>query len=151
MTDYTDDLVWYLVQISCWDDPYWVNDGGGWWINSAGGRIPKGKDDKIFEIAYGEYEDLDHTKTGLKVKESKSGWLDREGQYYPCRYYEHDIYACLILRKTVRELERLGWVRINGKNNWHSEKRLNQTQLNWLYEHGYKVNNYDDIEPWLDA
>jgi hypothetical protein len=145
------DYTWHLVQIDCWDAPYWVNDGGDFWLNINGGRTPKSKDDKVFETACGEYEDLDHTKTGLKVKESKSGWLDREGRYYPCRYYEHDIYARLILRKTVKELERLGWVRINGKNDWRCEKRLNQTQLNWLYEHGYKVDDYDDIEPWLDA
>lgn len=145
------DYTWHLVQIDCWDAPYWVNDGGDFWLNINGGRTPKSKSDKVFEVAYGEYADLDHEKTGLKIEQSPHGWLSPAAKFYPCRYYEHDLYARYILRKELETLERCGWVRVSGED-WQSRKRLNPRQLAWLSSRGCNVDNYyEDIAPWLEA
>lgn len=145
------DYTWHLVQIKCWDAPYWMNDGGDYWLNINGGRTPKSESDKVFETAYGEYASLAHEKTGLNVKESDHGWLSPDAKFYPCNYYEHDLYALYILKEDVSDLELGGWVRLAGKD-WNSRKRLNPRQLSWLSSHGYDVDNYyEDIAPWLEA
>jgi len=134
---------WHLVQIRCWDAPYWLKSEGDYWHNTCGGRTPKSADDQVFETVDGDYEDLDHLKTGLMVKKSTSGWLDREARFHPCRFYEHDLYVRLILKREVAELERAGWVRVHGKGAWGCLKQPSTEQLNWLNFRGYDLCGWD--------
>jgi hypothetical protein len=138
-------MKWYLVQVLRWDKPYWLSDyNEHYWSNISGGKIPKSEGDKIFETAVAEYEDLDHTKTGLVKKESNVGWLSRSGVWHPCDSLEHDIYAYYILKKTISELEETGWVRV-GYIGWsmNHKRRLSAEQRNWLCYHGHIVGDYD--------
>jgi hypothetical protein len=142
---YTDPYVWKLVKIPCWNAPYWMNDGGEYWLNIAGGRTPKSEGDKVSKTAYGEYMDLDHKLTGLAVKESAAGWLSRTGRFFPCRSMEHEEYASLILHSDGMKLEERGWVRIYHRKDWHCAKDLSEEQEHWMSEHSFDPDIYNPI------
>lgn len=136
---------WYLVQIPQWNKPWWLYSyNEDFWGNITGGRTPKSVKDKIFDAIVAEYEDLDHTKTGLVKKESKAGWLSRFGVWHPCDSMDHDNYAYYILKKTVGLLEKTGWVRV-WYTNWTTGCRwhLSAEQRNWLLYNGHTVEDYD--------
>lgn len=133
--------MWYLVRIPKWDAPYWLqNHSKTFWMNINGGLTPKHEDDVIYEVVIGEYEDLDHKKTGLFLDCSDSGWLDPEGVWYPCRYHEHDVYAELIIKQSLRTLICRGWVRVwSNKIGYSNSLPLTSAQQIWLSEHGHDV------------
>jgi hypothetical protein len=133
-----------LIQLKCWNAPYWVEDNGSYWMNHAGGRIPKSSSDKILErVAIdGDFEALDWTKTDLINPNSEAGWLSPEGKFYGCEWMKHDLIARYILKKKVEYLMNTNWVRIQDKNNYVCYKELTQSQIDWMYQHGY------DFKKW---
>ncbi len=135
---------WFLVQIRGWSAPYWMEEWDEeYWRNINGGRTPRSPEDKVFENMDADYEDLDHTKTGLFLETSDAGWLDRRGVWHPCGSTHHDNYAELVLRSTTKLLNATGWVRVYGVKDWHCDRRLSADQRNWLLHHSYKVEDYD--------
>ena len=117
---------------------YWLEDRGNEnWYHSNGisyfSKIPKR--DKIKETVKAEYyDDLDHTKTDLLRPDSNMGWLDRYGKFYGCGYMEHDTVAYLILHKEIKELEKQGWVRVDGDGEYRYSASIDMSaeQKNWL-------------------
>jgi hypothetical protein len=126
-----------------------MNDGGDYWVNINGGRTPKSKADEISGTGYGQYGDLDHTKTGLAPKKSAAGWLNREGRFWPCRYEEHREFAQRILNSTAIKLEERGWARINHRKDWYCAKDLSEAQVQWMVDHRFDPEEYNPIAPSL--
>lgn len=141
---------WKLVKIPCWGAPYWMNDIGDYWLNRNGGRTPKSEGDVVSDTGFGQYRDLDHTKTGLAMVQSDAGWLSRAGRFYPCRSVEHENYADLIFHSSGRSMEKKGWVRVYSKREWIAAKRLSPDQFQWLHDRGYDTEDYNsDLAPHL--
>jgi hypothetical protein len=85
-----------------------------------------------------DYEELDHSKTGLLKPDSVDGWLSPEGRFFGCDYYRHDAVAQLILKQTVTDLERQGWLRVTGY--WIVSGRCaTAPQRNWASRFGYEI------------
>src|ERR1035438_8800581 len=98
---------WVLIQPSYWDRPSWVEDlGDDYWHNLAGGRCPKGKNDKVLERKMvASYRDLDW-RDAYHVEGSDSGWLSPTAEFYPCESRAHDTYADLVLHSTPDALDK---------------------------------------------
>lgn len=111
---------WFLLQRAPSKKAYWVTEGrepfdNNFWEDAGGITFPKRDDDIVHgECEVEDYEDLDHSKTGLlqDASEASGGWVDRDGKFYGCEYMAHDDLARLVIRKEVKELEQLGWIRV---------------------------------------
>jgi len=124
------------------DKPCWMTDNGGNWIDVARSRWhDKHPGDEVLEVVTAEhFTMLDWSKTPFYTPEaSSSGWLSREGRFYGCPTYCHDVLAWCVLGVKVPELERLGWVRIYSENWYVCQARLSAEQKNWLSMNGHKV------------
>ena len=142
----------FLIRDRHYGWTFWVQlgtfaDGSRCYEGIVGGRMPAEPDlyEEIrTEMAYG-FDLLDWHGTYLEVQDSESGWLDRNGQFYPCDSRSHDIYAELVLRKTVADLERLGWVRVCHPDEWMmiGRWRLSPEQARWLDRQGHDVEETD--------
>ena len=96
-------------------------DGGNWvrdldkkyWQNIAGGRTRKKKTDVIRKTVTADWNDLDWNGTYLTAEtDSDIGWIAPNGNWHPCGYGGHEIYADFVLRSSRRELEKAGWVKV---------------------------------------
>ena len=145
---------WHLLGTTYWPSAaYWVRDIGSesYWMNMVGGMIPKGKGDTILDTKVVEhYNELDWSVTGYLTTDTVCGWLSPEGKWYGCSFENHDLIAELVLDKSVKSLERLGWVRVEGRKSnspggysWHCENRLTPEQRNWLSHEGHTVRDSD--------
>gem|GEM_PF-2606129 len=120
---------------------YWMSDRGGHWEDAARSRWKeKDERDLVLESVSSEHiRLLDWTRTPYYDPECNSGWLSREGRFYGCPTYAHDVLAHCVLGMKVPELEDLGWVRIYNENWYACHKRLSAEQMNWLSENGHRV------------
>jgi hypothetical protein len=139
---------WCLIKRD-WQEPYWAEDGGDRWINTAGGYCPKGKEVVLESMLTDDYTRLDWTKTGLFKKEGISGWLARDGKWYPCDGHDHGDYAVLILHSSQTKLMNEGWTHVYGNNasyqpNFYCENELSVEQRNWLKSNGYHGFDLED-------
>jgi hypothetical protein len=145
---------WHLLGTTYWPSAvYWVRDIGSesYWMNMVGGMIPKGKSDTILDTKIVEsYDDLDWSVTGYLVTDTVCGWLSPEGKWYGCTNENHDLIADLILKRSRRELDRAGWVKVYGRKSnspggysWECERRLTPEQRNWLSYEGHTVRDSD--------
>ena len=92
-------------------------------INLVGG-YNTGNDITNCEIVEADgFECLDWSNTEILNKNSRYGWLDRNGKFYGCDYRHHDMQANYIHKKSRRELERFGWILI-GKNFYEETGKL---------------------------
>jgi len=144
-----DMITYHLVQMTHGNDSKivmsgWYEDDGNRWKNFNGGWCDKSPTDKILETQDAEdIHDLDWTKTNLVDKNSKSGWLDREGKFTGCQSRNHDIVADLVFNKTVTELEKAGWVRIYYIDEWACDMRMSVEQRNFMSTNGYLLRDHD--------
>jgi hypothetical protein len=113
----------FVHEYNCFKDG--TKADAGWWeiigtkcVNECGGRHDFF--DKGSEIVEAEdFEDL-YKKLGKKGfeylidKESPYGWLSPEGDWFPCKYYDHSQLAERYLGYSEEELERKGWVKITA-------------------------------------
>lgn len=123
---------------------YWWEDGGAFWINSAGGRCHKSKNDVILQTVQSAFEDLDWTITSYVEPDSKTGWLSPDGKYWGCSTQNHRSVADLVLKSSSEKLLDQGWVKVNGINapggafcDFFNEKPLNDIQRKFLIDNGY--------------
>lgn len=123
------------------DKTYWMTDNGESWIEVGRSRWKDKHDkDEVIEIVAEEHFTLlDWRRTPYYNPEASSGWLSREGRFYGCPNYCHDVLAWCVLGVKVPELERLGWVRIYSENWYVCQTRLSAEQGNWLSMNGHKV------------
>lgn len=102
-------------------------DGEQRWYRETGTWIPRLPSDEVLDsVSTVEWWDLPMERTSLHESLVKHrarlddegadlrGWLDPEGKLYRVRYRSHDAFANIVLRQTVRHLERNGWARICG-------------------------------------
>ena len=115
-----------------------VNQKGGWHDYE-----PR-PDDEIFEVE--NYEDLTFRKYYVNNK-YKTGWLDRNGNFFGCDFMEHSTVAYYCFHKEEYELEDMGWVKIsrdlyssNGLAYYHvCILDLTDAQKKWLIDNGFSV------------
>jgi len=120
---------------------FWMTDNGSCWVDVARSRWnDKHASDEVLESIEAEHFTLlDWRKTPFYNPEASSGWLSREGRFYGCPNYCHDVLAWCVLGMKVPELEQLGWVRIYSENWYVCQVRLSAEQKNWLSMNGHKV------------
>lgn len=120
---------------------YWMQDEGGEWVEAARSRNrEKHAKDEVLEVAEAEHLTLlDWRKTPYYTPEGNSGWLSREGRFYGCPNYCHDVLAWCVLGMKVPELEKLGWVRVYSETWYVCQTRLSAEQKNWLSLNGHKI------------
>lgn len=123
------------------DQAFWMTDNGECWVDVARSRWKdKHASDEVLETVIEEHFTLlDWRKTPYYTPDVSSGWLSREGRFYGCPTYCHDVLAWCVLGVKVPELERLGWVRIYSENWYVCQARLSAEQKNWLSMNGHKV------------
>ena len=152
---------YYLIKLnhgSCVMGPSWYEKKGTWWVNTNGGRMQQDPTDEILQTA--EVEDVcDLDWEPVLIREGAgSGWLGRNAEWFECSSKEHDDVASLVIKKSVRELEETGWVRVDYSaevvlrvpdqgRGWRISsrfnKRLSVDQRNWLSRKGYVVREED--------
>lgn len=76
-----------------------------------------------------------------------TGWIDRDGKFYPCDYGEH-VKFCEKIGFTERELELKGWVKItrlrdNNESMFVAVKRLSEEQEQYLINAGFDKKTID--------
>lgn len=127
-------------------DNFWWELENGYCYNRVGGHhmhVPSA-DDVIAEAE--NFEDLDWSC--LIDPNSKLGWVSPDGRFYGCAYTDHADVADLYFKKSERELEDEGWVKIWWSNfdhvrRWTNTKlMLTESQKITLEKMGLK--EYDD-------
>ena len=122
----------------------------GWWelengmcYNRAGGRHEywPTKFDKIVEAE--DWKDLDYSY--LIKPDSEYGWVSPDGHFYGCKYADHSFVASMYFKKSERQLENEGWIKIfrdsyDRKPTWMSDKlMITETQRITLESRGLQV------------
>lgn len=79
----------------------------------------------------------------LEIKEYVIGWLDREGNHYSCKRYNHSETA-VQLGHTETELDNRGWIKIfdDDCDCWYCCLSVSEQQAKWLFENGL-LDEYD--------
>ena len=123
------------------DKSFWMTDNGENWVEVARPGAVARHDGEPRARAGGRQAKtlLDWRKTPYYTPEASSGWLSREGRFYGCPTFCHDVLAWCVLGIKVPELERLGWVRIYSETWYVCQVRLSAEQSNWLSLNGHKV------------
>jgi len=83
-------------------------------VNAAGGYCLLDRSMVVETLhIHGDFEDLDWSKTYVARRGEGAGWISPTGEWFECPREGHDAYARLILRTTVRKIER-SHVRVYG-------------------------------------
>ncbi len=131
---------WFLIQAN--GRTYWRKFGDkDCWRNNDHSFTPKYPGDKILDCQESKFKDLDHKRTSLFLETGETGWLDRQGRWYPCPSCGHNVYAEFILKKKSCKLENSGWVMVRSASMFLCLKRLSADQRNWLLNQGYEVDD----------
>jgi len=83
----------------------------------------------------------------MKETTPTTGWIDRDGNFYPCGYGEHVKFSEKI-GFTEQELEQKGWVKVthlnnNNENMFVAVKRLSEAQEKYLIDIGFDKKTID--------
>lgn len=127
-------------------DDFWWELEDGLIYNRVGGHTAYDPEvcGPIVEVE--SFEDLDWSC--LLKPDSKLGWVSPDGRFYGCEYTDHADVADLYFKKSERELEDEGWVKIWWSNfdhvrRWTNTKlMLTEAQKITLERMGLK--EYDD-------
>lgn len=124
---------------------FWMLDKGEHWLNIVKSLWrEKHPEDVVTEtVEVYHITELDWKKTPLHNQGLVSGWLSREGRFYGCPSWLHDMLAHCVLGMKVAELERIGWVRIHNPNWFVCQHRLSAEQRNYLSIQGCTVPDED--------
>ena len=92
---------------------FWWNLEGNFLYNIAGGRQMAEWHKPFNEIVIeDDWIDLDWKDTVIHNNNFKTGWINRNGLFFGCDYETHSIQAEFVHKKSERELELLGWIKI---------------------------------------
>lgn len=116
------------------------NDDGtfeynGWWeyedgylYNRVGGRHKANPNDEMWKyskvVEANDWTDLDWSY--LIDNSLLLGWISPDGRFYGCKYEDHAKVAELYFKKSEKQLEKEGWVKVyyssvTRSNIWYSE------------------------------
>lgn len=76
----------------------------------------------------------------IPLEEADEGWIDERGILWPCphEYYKHGEVASAVLGCEVKDAEleadKRGWLRLSDYGNRTKARRLNQRQLDTLWD-----------------
>lgn len=110
------------------------NGENGWWelvgntcYNRVGGRHEYYPQDKDVFAEANDWDELDYSY--LIKPDSEYGWVSPDGHFYGCRYADHSFMAEMYFKKSERQLENEGWVKIfrdsyDRKPTWMSDKLM---------------------------
>ena len=96
--------------------------------------------------------DLDWKNTDLWCDKFTTGWVAPDGTYYGCNYHQHDKQAQFIHKKTERELEQLGYIKITKTRYINNFKHLvliydkspTMAQYKW-FDKNYVQSNREEV------
>lgn len=97
--------------------------------------------DVIEEVEAKDFDDLDYSGTWIDPTGKEwcdNGWIDRDGDIYPCGWMEHDDLAYLYFKSDVQTLEKSGWIRVMHGVPKH-ETKITQYQYNRCKELGIEI------------
>ena len=69
---------------------------------------------------------------GILYPENKMGWIDRKGIIYGCGHSAHDKLIHDVLRRTVADVEKEGWVRVGLYGKIRCSKKMTRAQIQSL-------------------
>jgi hypothetical protein len=120
------------------------------YVGECGYRFPKRRVHEVLEtVEAAGFAELDQSKTEYLDPGSDAGWLRPDGKFFPCGYTFHDIVAREVLKTTVKQLERGGWIRVQGEGALlFCERTPTDAQRKWAEEHGHTLE--DDLGPPVD-
>lgn len=147
-----------------------------WYRDEGPVRLPRFAGDVVVdEACTSDMDWLDWPRTTLwqmwdrRVRDLSldNGWCSPEGTFYRCAYWEHDELAAHYLRRSIRDLERTGWARVQrrSKDEPHlivtvdkrghgiGDGRLTQQQVQGLLDAGISLSlwHIEDAEgDWSD-
>jgi hypothetical protein len=110
------------------------NGENGWWelvgntcYNRVGGRHEYYPQDKDVFAEANDWDELDYSY--LIKPDSEYGWVSPDGRFYGCKYADHSLMAKMYFKKSERQLEEEGWVKIfrdsyDRKPTWMSDKLM---------------------------
>lgn len=110
------------------------NGENGWWAlvgntcyNRVGGRHEYYPQDKDVFAEANDWDELDYSY--LIKPDSEYGWVSPDGHFYGCKYADHSLMAKMYFKKSERQLENEGWVKIfrdsyDRKPTWMSDKLM---------------------------
>lgn len=127
--------------------------------NFAGG-MNSGNDLTGQEIVEAEsLYDLDWSNTELLSDKFDTGWVSPAGDFYGCGYSSHELQAKYVHKKTERQLEQLGFIKITKTRRvgWEYivltyDKKPTLNQYKWFQKNYIKPNReqvLDNIEFWM--
>jgi len=131
-----------------WDNGYWEimddppykpgccvkleNSSGGWHFHTIT------KDDEIIES---DWETVER-KYYLSKSDSPYGWIDKDGIFYGCDYFEHNDCALTCFGLYEGSAERAGYVKVYKENNeltYYHEGFLTDAQRQTLINRGIEL------------
>lgn len=128
----------FVKHNKCW---YKVVDyaSGKRWLVDYYGKPSIEYRDAMQGVVEADWADLDWNDTVIMDKDSKVGWLDREGVFHGGDYHYHEMMSEIIFGKSEYELEQMGYIKISGKDGIYSAhydwKHLNYPPSNEQLEY----------------
>lgn len=110
------------------------NGENGWWelvgntcYNRVGGRHEYYPQDKDVFAEANDWDELDYSY--LIKPDSEYGWVSPDGHFYGCKYADHSLMSKMYFKKSERQLEMEGWIKIfrdsyDRKPTWMSDKLM---------------------------
>ena len=130
--------------------PTWLKDCGKMWEDVYGSTWPKRGDEHVLETVSLDADDfkrLDWKKSSFYIEDGTSGWLDRDGNFWGCRYGGHSALARWVIQQDYYEMEKAGWVHVDcaggkGLSTFRVSGEPTPAQDAWLEAHGH------DLDPF---
>ncbi len=104
------------------------------------------------EIAdYKSWDDLDYHGTVINDDKYQTGWVAPNGTFYGCDYNFHEKQALLVFKKSERELEKAGFIKITKDYDYRQKGLLvlcfevapTHKQIKWFKDNYTSVNRED--------
>ena len=109
--------------------------------NANFGRCPVSCFDILEEVEANHFDELDYRGTYYDPTGKTwngNGWISRDGKAYACDWMEHDDVAYYYFKKSIREMESSGWIRVNfDVPNYIG--RISQAQYNKCKDLGIEI------------
>jgi hypothetical protein len=157
---------WFLVETKKDAMPRWCQVGpGGDWVDGRGMRHVNA-DQRVFLHRAAEHDrdlladpiaaaiEMPMAADLLLKPDSESGWVSPDGRFWGCGSVEHEWLLHALVRRSVHDIGRAGWIRMAGDIVFHDGAQgpsgeiyascpMNQKQMDTLFDLGFHI-----LEPW---